>query len=58
MRIKVDIFSCALEELATHGLMRPEEIRGLTEQELIDNALIIADPAKKEWGKPRHIQGD
>ena len=58
MRIQVDIFACAIEELATHGPMRPEEIRGLTDQELIDNALIIADPQKKEWGKPRHVQND
>ncbi len=42
MRIKLDCFACAVEELATHGPLKPEEIRGLTDPELIDNALIIA----------------
>ena len=30
----------------------------MTDQEQIDNALIISSPEKKEWGKPHHIQGD
>jgi hypothetical protein len=44
MRIQLDIFACSLEDLATHGPLKPEEIRGLDEkdQELIDNALIVA----------------
>lgn len=42
MRIKMDLFACSIEDLATHGPMRPEEIRGLTDKELIDNALIVA----------------
>jgi ribosomal protein L16 Arg81 hydroxylase len=39
--------------LATHGPLKPEEIRGLTGQELIDNALIIASEEKKRWGQAR-----
>lgn len=58
MRIKLDIFACCLEDLATHGPLKPEEIRGLTGQELIDNALIVASEEKKRWGKPHHVQGD
>jgi hypothetical protein len=58
MRIKLDIFACAIEELATHGPLKPEEIRGLTDQELIDNALIVSSEEKKQWGKSRSPQGD
>lgn len=58
MRIKVDIFACAIEELATHGPLKPEEIRGLTDPELIDNALVISPEEKKIWGKPRPPVGD
>lgn len=29
MRIQVDILACSIEELATHGPLKPEEIRGL-----------------------------
>ena len=58
MRIKMDIFACAIEDLATHGPMRPEEIRGLTDKELIDNALIIAPEDKKAWAETRKPQGD
>jgi hypothetical protein len=42
LRIKVDIFACAIEDLATHGPLKPEEIRGLTDPELIENALVIS----------------
>lgn len=42
MRIKLDIFACSIEDLATHGPLKPEEIRGLNDQELIDNALIVS----------------
>ena len=58
MRIKVDIFACAIEELATYGPLKPEEIRGLTDPELIDNALVISPEEKKTWGKPRPPVGD
>lgn len=44
MRIKIDIFACAVEELATFGPLKPEEIRGLTGPDLIENALVIASP--------------
>lgn len=42
MRIKVDVFACSVEDLATHGPLKPEEIRGLTDPELVDNALVIS----------------
>ena len=58
MRIKLDIFACSIEELATHGPLKPEEIRGLNDQELIDNALVISSEEKKQWGKTRHVQAD
>lgn len=58
MRIKLDLFACAIEDLATHGPLKPEEIRGLTDQELIDNALIISSEDKKKWGKARQPQGE
>ena len=58
MRIRVDRFACAIEELATHGPLKPEEIRGLNDQELVDNALVIAGPEKKAWGIPRKPTGD
>jgi hypothetical protein len=58
MRIKLDLFACAIEDLATHGPLKPEEIRGLTDQELIDNALIISSEEKKRWGIVRQPQGD
>ena len=32
MRIQLDIFACAIEDLATHGPLKPDEIRGLTDQ--------------------------
>lgn len=46
MRIQVDIFACSVEELATHGPLKPEEIRGLNmeDRDIIDNALVVADP--------------
>ena len=53
MRIQLDIFSCSLEELATHGPLKPEEIRGLNDQELIDNALIVSSEDKKKWAHSR-----
>jgi cilia- and flagella-associated protein 298 len=58
MRIKLDIFACCIEDLATHGPLKPDEIKGLNDQELIDNALIIAPPERKQWGVPRKPQGD
>jgi hypothetical protein len=54
----VDIFACAIEELATHGPLKPEEIRGLTDPELIENALVISPEEKKLWGNPRKPVGD
>lgn len=45
----MDVFACAIEELATHGPLKPEEIRGLDDQELIDNALVIAAEERKKW---------
>lgn len=53
MRIQLDIFACSLEELATHGPLKPEEIRGLNDQELIDNALIVSSEDKKKWAHSR-----
>lgn len=53
MRIRLDIFACCIEDLATHGPLKPQEIRGLTDQELIDNALIISSDDKKKWAKQR-----
>ena len=32
MRIQLDILACSVEELATHGPLKPEEIRGLNDQ--------------------------
>ncbi len=58
MRIKLDVFACSIEDLATHGPLKPEEIRGLNDQELIDNALIISNEEKKQWGKTRQPQAD
>ncbi len=58
MRIKLDCFACAVEELATHGPIKPEEIRGLTDPELIENALVIAPEEKKKWAIQRQPIGD
>ena len=60
MRIQVDIFACSVEELATHGPLKPEEIRGLNmeDRDIIDNALVVADPQKKKWGIPKAPVGD
>ena len=44
--------------MATHGPLKPEEIRGLTDQELIDNALIISSEDRKKWAKKREPIGD
>jgi len=58
LRIEIDLFSCALEDLATHGPLKPEEIRGLSSQELIDNALVISSEEKKRWAhKPDLKEG-
>lgn len=51
LRIEIDLFACALEDLATHGPLRPEEIRGLSSQELIDNALVLSPEEKKQWAR-------
>ena len=58
LRIQIDIFACSIEELATHGPLKPEEIRGLDDQELIDNALIVSSADKKKWAIKRVPQGD
>lgn len=60
MRIQIDIFACCIEELATHGPLKPEEIRGLNieDRDLIENALVVADEQKKKWGNPRKPEGD
>lgn len=56
LRIEIDLFACALEDLATHGPLKPEEIRGLSSQDLIDNALVISSEDKKKWGKKQEIK--
>lgn len=38
-RIVVDVFSCAVEDLANYGPLKPEEIRGLSSLDLMENAL-------------------
>jgi hypothetical protein len=58
MRIEIDLFACALEDLATHGPLKPEEIRGLDTQELIDNALVVSNEEKKAWAIKRKPQED
>lgn len=56
MRIKLDIFACCVEDLATHGPLKPEEIRGLTDPELIENALVISPEEKKKWAVRRKLE--
>lgn len=40
------------------GPLKPQETRGLEDQELVDNALVIADPEKKKWAIKRQPTGD
>lgn len=47
MRIILDRLACSMEDLATHGPLKPEETRGLSEKELID-AAIETMPADKK----------
>jgi hypothetical protein len=42
--------------LATHGPLKPEEIRGLSSQDLIDNALVMSSEDKKKWGTKRELK--
>ena len=39
LRLVVDKLSCFIEDLAKYGPIKPEELRGLTQPELIENAV-------------------
>lgn len=58
MRIQIDLFACALEDLATYGPLKPQEIRGLDTQELIENALVVSSEDKKQWAIKRQPEQD
>lgn len=39
LRLVIDKLSCFIEDLAKHGPIKPEELRGLTQPELIQAAV-------------------
>ncbi|KAM3142240.1 hypothetical protein pb186bvf_005649 [Paramecium bursaria] len=58
MRIILDRLACSMEDLATHGPLKPEETRGLSEKELIDAAIETMPADRKQWAvTPQPQQG-
>jgi hypothetical protein len=48
LRLVLDRLCCSIEDLALHGPLRPEALRGLSDPELMKAA---AETLKKEWQK-------
>jgi len=49
MRIIIDRLAVAIEDLATHGVMKPEELRGLSTEDTISYALETLPKDKMQW---------
>ena len=49
MRIILDRLACSMEDLASHGALKPEDTRGLSEKELIDAALETMPKENRQW---------
>lgn len=50
LRIIIDRLAVSVEDLATHGVMKPEELRGLSDGDTYNSAMDLFTPEKKrQW---------
>ncbi|EGR28937.1 hypothetical protein IMG5_166570 [Ichthyophthirius multifiliis] len=52
LRIIIDRLAVSIEDLATHGVMKPEELRGLSEPEVIKQTMETLSNDKKKYCEP------
>ncbi|KAL4508407.1 hypothetical protein ABPG72_003711 [Tetrahymena utriculariae] len=53
LRIVLDRLAVSVEDLATHGVMKPEELRGLSDAETWNSAMELYPPEKKQQWNPK-----
>lgn len=51
LRLVIDRLAVSIEDLASHGVMRPEELRGLSGEDTINFALETLAKEKMPWAK-------